>query len=170
VYGLWNNSAAENRKPLVLDEQSNPNAAETTPNGDSPVAQDFTLTDLDGNSVSLADYKGKYLILNFFATWCDVCRAEMPDLEKIYRDYQEKGLVVLVVNLGEDPAKIKDYIAANDFTFPVVLDQELTVAGTYKVSAIPASFIINEDGIILGKHLGPIDYEQMAALLDKLLQ
>ena len=172
VYGLLSNSTAESQKPPVLDEQSKPDTAESnTPNnGDVPVAPDFTLTDLDGNSITLADFKGKYLILNFFATWCGVCQAEMPELEKIYQDYQGKDLVVLAVNIGEDPDKVKDYLTANNYTLPVAFDQELTTAITYRVSSIPVTFFINEEGLIEGKHSGLIDYEQMAALLDKLLQ
>jgi peroxiredoxin len=172
AYGLLTNSTTEDQKPPAFSEQNGSDAAEanTTNNKDVQVAPDFTLTDLDGNSVSLADFKGKNIFLNFFATWCGSCRAEMPDLEQIFQNYQDDDFIVLAVNIGESPSKVEDYITANNFTFPVLLDQERTVAKTYKVSSIPMSFFINEDGVIEYKHLGLLDYEQMTVLVDRLLQ
>ncbi|HHV64936.1 MAG TPA: TlpA family protein disulfide reductase [Peptococcaceae bacterium] len=117
-------------------------------------APDFTLTNIEGKRVSLSDLRGKNVFLNFWASWCEPCKDEMPDLEQIWQEYQERDLVVLTVNTGESQETVKKYIEENGYTFQVLLDSNLTVARLYNTSNIPASFFINKEGIVIEKKEG----------------
>lgn len=127
----------------------------------SEKAIDFTLKDLDGKNVSLSDYKGKNVYLNFFATWCPPCKSEMPDIEKIYQKYKDRDLVVLAVDLGEDKDTVKDFIEKNKFNFKVVLDSGQTVGQQYSTNAIPVSIFIDKKGNIAAKRVGAMTIEDM---------
>ena len=102
-------------------------------------APNFTLTDLSGKQVSLSDFKGRPVLINFFATWCTPCRQEMPDLQALYDAQKDKGLVVLAVNLtNQDSAKdVAQYVKDLKLTFPTVLDTSGSVASSYRVGPIP---------------------------------
>lgn len=111
-------------------------------------APDFTLTDLKGRSVSLAAYRGKIVVLDFWATWCKPCRIEMPRVQKLHSELKAKGLVVLGVNVGESATKVRPYITKNGYTFPILLDRKSEVAEKYKADAIPTLVVIGKDGVI----------------------
>lgn len=131
---------------------------------------DFTLTDLNGNKVSLADYKGKPVYLNFWATWCPPCRGEMPGIEKVYRAYKDKGLTVLAVDLGEDKGTVKDFIKQNNYSFTVLLDSDQSVAEKYNISAIPVSYFIDKEGNIAAKKIGALSEEDMKSYIESILK
>jgi len=131
-------------------------------------APDFTLTDLAGNTVSLTDYKGKNIYLNFWASWCGPCKMEMPDIEKIYQEYKDKDLIVLAVDVGENMDTVNDFVTANQFNFSVLLDPKGSVAKTYKVSSIPVSIFINKEGLIVSKKIGLMTHAQMQAYVSEL--
>lgn len=124
-------------------------------------AIDFTLKDLDGKKVSLSDYKGKNVYLNFFATWCPPCRGEMPDIEKVYQKYKDKDFVVLAVDLGEDRNTVKSFIEKNKFNFKVLLDSDQTVGEQYSTTAIPVSIFIDKKGNIVAKKVGAMTSGEM---------
>ena len=105
----------------------------------------FTLTDLAGKSWSLAALKGKIVLLNFWATWCPPCRKEMPDMEKLYRNYEQKGLIVLAVS-DEQRSVVEAFIAKNPYTFPILLDPDRIVNTAFTVEGIPKSFIFDREG------------------------
>lgn len=131
-------------------------------------APDFELKTLDGKQAKLSDYRGKKVILNFWATWCPPCRAEIPDMEKFYSSYKDKGIVILGVNLTQtekSQSDVGDFAKSYGITYPVVLDAENSVAGVYQVSAIPTSYIIDSQGIISEKVVGPMDFETMKDML-----
>lgn len=132
-------------------------------------APDFTLTDLDGNNVSLTDFKGKNIYLNFWASWCGPCKLEMPDIEKIHQEYKDKDLVVLAVNLGENKNKVTSFINANKFSFTVLVDPQGKTARSYQVSSIPVSVFINKEGLIVSKRAGLMTYSQMEAYVNDLI-
>lgn len=140
----------------------------TAPKTDVQVAPDFTLTNLNGEEVSLSDYRGQNVYLNFWASWCPPCRAEMPDMEEIHQEYQDKGLVVLTVNLAESKDTVQKFITANDFTFPVLLDPKNEAAKLYKITSIPVSVFINKDGVIAEKRVGMLTKKQMEELIQSL--
>lgn len=134
-------------------------------------APDFTLASLDGQPQSLADYRGRVVLVNFWATWCPSCISEMPDYEKVYQEYgQDDGdFVVLGVNFQERPQQVAEYAAGLGLSFPVLLDREGVVSGRqYLVTGMPASFIIDRQGLIYYRHLGPMSGETLKAKLSEL--
>lgn len=133
-------------------------------------APDFTLIDLGGKTVSLSDFKGKNVYLNFWASWCGPCKLEMPDLEKIYQEFKDKDLIVLAVNVGENKSKVEAFVTSNGYSFPVLLDIQGKAAQTYKVSSIPVSVFVNKEGLIVAKRIGLMTYSQMEASISELLK
>ena len=131
-------------------------------------AKDFTLPDINGDMIALSDYQGENIYLNFWASWCDPCNDEMPAIEKIYKEYNNKGLIILTINTGEDKATVEEYMKANGYTFPVLLDLEMSVARQYKTSSIPVSFFINQEGKIVTKKEGLMTEEEMRKAIEKL--
>ncbi|GKS57085.1 hypothetical protein YTPLAS18_06120 [Nitrospira sp.] len=109
-------------------------------------AADFTLIDLDGNTRTLADYKGKVVLLNFWATWCKPCTTEMPAMQSAYDRLKDKGLVVVAVNELEDEARVREHIVEYGHTFPVLLDRDNDVANLYGVFGLPVSVFIDGNG------------------------
>ena len=111
----------------------------------------FSLRDMNGKSVSLSDYKGKVVLLNFWATWCQPCQAEMPHLQKMHTELAENGLVVLSITIDEarDVSKVKPLIKRNGYTFTVLLDKETKVAPLYNPDqTLPYNVIIDREGQI----------------------
>lgn len=106
----------------------------------------FSLTDTDGNTVSLQDYKGKVILLNFWASWCEPCRNEMPAVQESYNKYKDQGFVVLGVNIAENQVTAKGFANRLGVTFPVLLDSDRKVTQQYKVIPIPTSFLIDRNG------------------------
>jgi len=121
----------------------------------------FTLKDLDGNTVSLSDFRGKRVYVNFFATWCPPCRGEMPDIEKMFQKYKDRGLVVLAVDLGEDNATVKNYIQSSGYNFKVLLDPDKSVENNYNTQSIPVSVFIDKDGNIVSRRVGALTIDDM---------
>ena len=109
-------------------------------------AEDFNLTDLEGKSQSLSQYRGKIVLVNFWATWCKPCTTEMPAMQKIYDKLRDKGFVVLAVNELEDEAKVREHIATYKHTFPVLLDRDNKVANQFGVFGLPVSVFIDQEG------------------------
>lgn len=118
------------------------------------LAPDFQLRSRDGQSVSLSDFRGKPVLINFWTTWCPPCRAEMPYLQEIYDDWSGRGLVVLTVNVGESPSKVREFMQAYNLSLPMLLDTEGATVQKYTISAIPITFFIDKDGIIQAKIIG----------------
>jgi len=117
-------------------------------------APDFQLPNLEGESVSLSDFQGKPVLLNFWATWCGPCRQEIPLIQGIFEERLDTGLVILTVNIGEAPSAVNNFMQSANFSFPVLLDTNQDVALEYNIRAIPTSFFINEDGIIQAIKVG----------------
>lgn len=126
-------------------------------------APDFTLKNLEGEDVSLSDYKGKLVLLNFWATWCGYCDLEMPDLQKL--DAENEDLVVLAIDVQEDRDIVQEYITDGGYTFEVALDQDGSLAQTYLVSGYPTSYFIDKEGLLIGAVPGMMTYEQMNEVL-----
>jgi len=113
-------------------------------------APDFTLVGLDGETVSLRDFRGSPVFLNFWATWCGPCRFEMPFIQEVYEDpdWQATGLVILSVNIGESGSEVQEFLDNEGLGFAVLLDSSSTVAQKYNIRYIPTTFSIDENGII----------------------
>lgn len=129
---------------------------------------DFTLEDLNGSKVTLSGLKGKKVFLNFWATWCPPCKAEMPDIEKLYQETKEDDLVILAVNVGEDKKTVQDFIADNKYNFSVLLDVTGEVSRMYQVSGIPTSYFIDTGGFLGDGITGSIPLESMKDFVNNL--
>lgn len=111
-------------------------------------AEDFQLLDLNGKKQRLNDYRGKIVLLNFWATWCKPCTKEMPVMQTTYDKLAEKGFVVLAINELEDDAKVREHITQYGHTFPVLMDRDNEVANQFGVYGLPVSFFIDERGVV----------------------
>lgn len=133
-------------------------------------APDFELTTLDGEAVRLSDYKGKKVILNFWATWCPPCRAEMPDMQNYYDEQAEgENVEILAVNLttadkGMD--KINAFVDEFSLTFPIPMDTEGDIGDLYQAASIPTSYMIDTDGRVQQKIVGPMNEEMMEDFIE----
>ena len=109
-------------------------------------AEDFQLADLDGKTQSLSQYRGKIVLLNFWANWCKPCTTEMPAMQTTYDKLRDKGFVVLAVNELEDDAKVREHIKQYGHTFPVLMDHDNKVANQFGVFGLPVSVFIDQEG------------------------
>lgn len=128
-------------------------------------APDFTVQTIDGKKVNLSDYKGKKVFLNFWATWCPPCKSEMPHMQS-FSEKMPAHVEVLAVNLEESQAKAADFADQYDLTFPILLDKDGAVGEAYEIYTIPTTYVLNEDGTVDQKIVGPMD----EAMMEKLIQ
>jgi peroxiredoxin len=124
-------------------------------------AEDFRLVDLEGKPQSLSQYRGKVVLVNFWATWCKPCTTEMPAMQATYERLREKGFVVLAINELEDDAKVREHIKQHGHTFPVLMDRENKVANQFGVFGLPVSVFIDEKGIVQEYIKGGLLTEQL---------
>lgn len=124
-------------------------------------AEDFHLVDLDGNAQSLSQYRGKVVLVNFWATWCKPCTTEMPAMQASLDKLRAKGFVVLAINELEDEAKVREHIKQNGHTFPVVMDRDNKVANQFGVFGLPVSVFIDQQGRVQEYIKGGLLTEQM---------
>lgn len=131
----------------------------------------FTLKDLNSKKVSLADFRGKVVLLNFFATWCPPCRLEIPELEKIYQKHKMKGLVVLGVSLDTDilPIRLKSFVKEMKITYPILIGN-FEVAEDFQVSAIPITLVITKEGKTQKRFDGLVPVDHLENALKDLLE
>jgi len=125
------------------------------------MAPDFQLDTLNGEEAKLSDYRGSRVMINFWATWCPPCRAEMPDMERFHQD---TDIEILAVNLTETEPhtdQVQQFIDEYELTFPILLDEVIEVATIYAIQPIPTSFMVDSEGIIQFKTFGPLTYDQM---------
>jgi len=127
-------------------------------------APNFTLKNLEGHEVSLEDYRGKIVLLNFWATWCVYCDMEMPDLQNV--DKENEDVVVLAVDVGEDKETVEKYIKQNGYDFEVVLDEDGAISRMYLVGGYPTSYFIDKEGILLKSVPGMVNYELVNKVLE----
>jgi len=132
-------------------------------------AHDVRLTGLDAKPTSLSAYLGHPLWVNFFATWCGPCKAELPEIEARYASYRDRGLVVLGVDEQEDASLVKPFVRRMKLTFPVAIDASGAATLTYHVGAIPTSVFIGADGNVKAVHVGEMSPQNMDEDLKKIL-
>ena len=118
-------------------------------------APDFELQNLDGETVSLSELRGKPVLINFWKTTCPSCVSEMPYIQEIYEEWSDKRLVVLVINIGESSSKVEEFMQSYNLSFTVLLDTRQDVAQKYNFRYIPTTFFIDKDGIIQDRVTGP---------------
>ena len=113
------------------------------------------LIDLNGRPVSLSDFRGKIVFLNFWTTWCFDCRIEMPHMEKLHQQFKNKEFEMVAVNLQEPVSQVKQFFKDYKLSFTALLDSDGEVGAHFRITAIPTTFILNRQGIIIGKVAGP---------------
>jgi len=130
-----------------------------TPVTDLPTAPDFKLSDVEGNVHRLADYRGKVVIINFWATWCPPCRAEMPSMQRAWEKLEKEGIVMLAINVGQNEDAVFRFTADYPVEFPLLLDQDSSVTGNYPVKGLPTTFIVDPQGRIAYRAVGGREWD-----------
>lgn len=120
----------------------------------------LALQDLEGRTHRLEDYRGKVVLVNFWATWCDPCRAEMPAMNKLHASLAGRPFAVLAVNLAESESRIRRFMEQVPLDFPVLLDRDSGAAKAWKARVLPVSFVLDAEGRIRYRALGEIDWAQ----------
>jgi DsbE subfamily thiol:disulfide oxidoreductase len=128
------------------------------PMKEKPAAPDFTLATPDGKKVSLKDYRGKVVFLNFWATWCEPCRVEMPEMEKLYREYKGKGLEIVAVNVKDKKDAALKFVSSMKLTYPILLDPEGEAGLLYGAWGMPATYLIDRKGVVQARLWGPAEW------------
>ncbi len=134
-----------------------------------PANLSLSIKDMHGATVRLADYKGKIIVLNFWATWCGPCQMEIPDLVATYADYKDKGVVVLGISIDDTAETLRAYAPGKHMTYPVLLMQDDIDQAYGPIVGVPITFIIGRDGTITRKHFGPVTKEQVEREIEALL-
>jgi len=152
-----------------------PDLGHTLTRVDPPlVAPAFTLVDMDGEEHALSDYRGKVIMLNFWATWCPPCRREMPSMEALYKRFQNEGFIVLAVNQWEDGDIVFPYIGQLSVfpSFPILFDREGGIAQAYRVKGLPTTVLINRQGQVVYRAVGGRDFDhpEVRGIIRELVQ
>ncbi|MBQ9780211.1 MAG: TlpA family protein disulfide reductase [Clostridia bacterium] len=140
----------------------------------SPVtyAPDFEVLDKDGKTVKLSDFRGKPVVINFWATWCPPCKAELPDFNEAATTYAD-DVVFLMVNLTDGArdtvSGVKTFMSANDYTFPVYFDTTYSAANAYRVSSIPMTCFVSAEGVLVKQQVGMISASALEAGIQQIL-
>ena len=126
------------------------------------IIPDFSITDLNGKSKSIKEFRGKTVMLNFWATWCPPCRAEMPSMEKLWNKSKNKNFVIIAVSVDQSPtSKVAEFIKTNKYTFPVFHDANGKLAAMFLIRSIPTTYIVDKSGVILSKTRGAEDWSKL---------
>ena len=172
VVNIWKPSDVESEKKISSEKEANTKEVSEIEQQSSlevgAKAPDFELKTLDGQQVKLTDFRGKKVILNFWATWCPPCKAEMPHMQNFYLKNQNKDVTLLAVNLTSSDKGldvVDEFVKDYQLTFPILLDTEGVVGNMYKVYSIPTSYILDSKGIITQKIVGPMDEDRMNQLI-----
>nr|WP_256502643.1 TlpA disulfide reductase family protein [Desulfuromonas sp. KJ2020] len=129
------------------------------------IAPDFTLKNLKGEPVSLAQFRGKVVFLNFWASWCPPCREEMPSMERLNEVFGSSDFVMLAVNVEDDgPRSVPEWLKENPYTFPILFDPQGQEKMRYGVTAIPETFLIDKKGVVVDRFLGAYDWSSVYTL------
>ena len=124
---------------------------------------EIRLMDLNGRPVRISDYRGRIVFLNFWTTWCFDCRIEMPAMEKLHQQFKNKDFAMVAINLQESISPVKQFFKDYKLTFTALLDSDGEVGAHFRITAIPTTFILDKEGIIIGKVMGPRDWNDKKA-------
>jgi thiol-disulfide isomerase/thioredoxin len=132
------------------------------PPGADPL--EITLNDPNGRTVSLSDFRGKIVFINFWTTWCLACVIEMPSMEKLHQKFKDKDFVMVAINLQESASKVKQFFKEYRLTFMALLDTTGDAGAGLGIRSIPMTFILDKKGRIIGKALGPREWESKKSI------
>ena len=124
----------------------------------------INLKDMNGNNVSLADFKGKIVFLNFWTTWCPTCRIEMPSMEKLHQKLKNKDFAMVTINLQESASRVKGFFKGLKLSFTALLDTTGEVGASFGIRAIPTTYILDKTGRIIGQANGPREWDSKEAI------
>ena len=174
-----NNSSENNEAPskdsgTTSENGVGDNSADTSTDENAPfTAPDFTVYDREGNTVRLSDFRGKPVVLNFWASWCGPCKKEMPDFEEIYKEYGEE-IHFVMVNLTDGAQETMKtattFLDSSGYTFPVYYDKDTDAAYTYQVYGIPVTYFINAEGHLIAQGSSALDAETIKRGIDMILE
>jgi thiol-disulfide isomerase/thioredoxin len=134
-------------------------------------AANFSLKSADGKLYELKQYKGKVVVVNFWATWCGPCRKEIPDFIEAYKKYKNKGLVIIGISVDQDGwTKVTPYVEESKINYPVVLGTEQVVENYGGINAIPTTFIVDKNGYIADQHTGVMSLKELETKLQPMLK
>jgi cytochrome c biogenesis protein CcmG/thiol:disulfide interchange protein DsbE len=132
-------------------------------------APEFQLTTFDGDTVSLGGLRGQVVVLNFFASWCNPCRQEAPDLQEAWREYEGRGVQFLGIAYKDAASKAQAFLAEFDATYPSALDPGSRVSRAYGVTGVPETYVIDQEGLLVRHVLGAVTAAQLRQEIDKAL-
>jgi peroxiredoxin len=135
-------------------------------------APDFSLPSLGGKKVSLSEFKGKAVFLNFWATWCPPCKEEMPSMEKVYREQKGRGFEILAVSIDKGTTEIEAFKKEHGLTFTILHDPEMKVAAVYELAFVPTTYLIDRSGNVVHRETQYRDWADVESrkLLEKILK
>jgi cytochrome c biogenesis protein CcmG/thiol:disulfide interchange protein DsbE len=165
-------SESETTRDTGTESASNTETAKdsSTTETEKAYANDFTLLDLEGNEVSLHDFEGKIVVLNFWATWCPPCRAEIPDFVDTYNAYKDKGIQFLGVS-DDDVKSLNDFTKEYKINYPTLIDgSKDTIMGKWGITAIPTTFVLNGNGEVFFNQVGMMTKDMLTKAIDAALQ
>jgi len=130
------------------------------------------LSDVDGKAYRLADYRGKVVLVNFWATWCEPCREEMPSIEKLREALAKRPFAVLAINVGESAAAARKFAATLPLGFPLLLDQDTKTSRAWGARVLPATFVVGPDGVARYMYYGALDWAspEVRGTIEKLMR
>ncbi|QZN75486.1 TlpA disulfide reductase family protein [Paenibacillus sp. DR312] len=169
VWGVYDHLCEQNGWKLQENEdvisgiKTGIHKGETAPN--------FKLSSLDSEEISLTELKGKRVLLNFWASWCPPCRAEMPHIEKFYKEYKDQNVIVIGINLSYTEDSIEDvstFLRKYNVSFPILKDENAKVADLFAIRSYPTTYIIDTSGVIRQKFQGAITYDTMKTAVDSM--
>lgn len=144
-------SACKGKKEAGVEEKGPPEKG--------MASVDITMRDLEGKAISLSQFKGKVVILNFWATWCPPCREEMPSLDALYQKFKEnKDIVMLPVSIDENADTVREFMKRNNYSMPAYHDPNKDAGSAYGITGVPETFFIDKNGVISEKIIGPVDW------------
>ena len=133
-------------------------------------APSFRLAGVNGRSAGISDYRGSVVLIDFWATWCDTCRSELPMLKALHAKYRGKDFELLAPSVDEgNPREVASFAEANALPYPVLIADYATIR-SYRVSSLPAKFLIGRDGTIAARYVGPSDAVQLETDIEKLIK
>jgi len=164
-------TAATTITPTRVAQSAAPALAKMIPEGASPgqLAFDFALDDVSGQRVKLSDLRGHPVVVNFWATWCPPCRQELPALQSAYQRFRDKGVILVGVDLKENAETIQNFTTQFGLTYPLLLDRDGAISERYQVRGIPTTVIVDADGVVRARHVGPLTEDKFAEYVTPLL-
>lgn len=132
-------------------------------------APSFAVPQLDGRSSGLAAYRGHVVVMNLWASWCPPCRAEMPDLQRLYESYRNKNVIVLGVDQGESAQRVSAFANSLGIHYPILLDQQQQYGRVYAALGLPTTVVVDANGVVARGFDGPLSYTQMVSAIAPLI-